>query len=132
MATRQHPIEVIQARTLISRISTAAFLVDTEGTLIFFNESAADLLGVRYRDAGPMKPEEWGTRFEPTDLDGNTIPVEELPLSITLREGTPGHGVLRIRSDQGDERTIEVSTMPLSSEGAMSAALAIFWPVEQG
>jgi PAS domain-containing protein len=132
VAARQHPIELIQARTLISRIATAAFLVDPEGTLIFFNEAAADLLGVRFRDAGPMKPQEWGTRFEPTDLDGRTIPVEDLPLSVTLRDESPGHDILRIRTDQGDERTIEVSTMPLTSEGAMTGALAIFWPVEQG
>ena len=39
MAQAQKPLELILARNLLSSISTPAFLVDAEGTLVFFNEA---------------------------------------------------------------------------------------------
>ena len=40
MAAAQRPLELIQARSLISSLSTAAFLVDNARTLLFYNEAA--------------------------------------------------------------------------------------------
>ena len=95
--TEQHPVELIMARGLVSNLTTAAFLVDAEGVLVFFNERAGELLGVHYEEAGPMAPEEWGGRFSPTDLDGEPMPVEELPLAIALALERPW-ALMKIRS----------------------------------
>jgi PAS domain-containing protein len=57
MAAAQRPIELIQARSLIATLSTAAFLVDEKGTLLYYNAAAAELLGVRFEDAGEMPAE---------------------------------------------------------------------------
>ena len=40
MAAAQRPIELIQARSLISTLTTAAFLVDEAGTLLYYNRGA--------------------------------------------------------------------------------------------
>src|SRR6185503_161023 len=42
------PIERILVRHLGSRLSVPLFLVDTEGTLVFYNEAAEGLLGRRF------------------------------------------------------------------------------------
>src|SRR4051794_2665326 len=75
MAIDQRPVELILARGLMSNLTTPAFLVDTHGTLVFFNDAAGELLGLRYEEAGPMPLPEWGTRFIPLDDQGLQIPV---------------------------------------------------------
>src|SRR5438270_11840536 len=110
--SEQHPVELIMARGLATNLSTAVFLVDADGKLLFFNEAAGELLGVQFEEAGPMAPEEWGARFTPTNENGTPLAVEELPLAIAL-SGRPAHAPMRIRSGRGDVRDIEVSAFPL-------------------
>ena len=127
MAADQHPVEIIMARGMMTNLATPAFLVDPGGRLIFFNDAAGEVLGLTYEEAGPMDPQEWGTRFEPLDLDGNPIPPERLPLSIALSRGRPGHADMRIRSARGEEHRIEVSAFPIVGHGGRRGAMAIFW-----
>jgi PAS domain S-box-containing protein len=124
------PIELIQARGLISKIWTPAFLTDKDGTLVYYNDAAAELLGLSFEEAEGMPIDEWGTRFGPFDSEGNQIPVDELPLTIALRAGRPSHEQFRIRSADGREHEIEVSAIPLTGAGERSGGIAIFWPAE--
>src|SRR4029079_8043538 len=94
------------ARGFVSNLATPAFLVGTDGTLVFYNEAAAELLGVGFEEAGPIPAQEWGTRFEPIGLDGQQLRVEELPLSIALTEGRPAHTAMRIQATTRAERAI--------------------------
>jgi PAS domain-containing protein len=127
VASSQHPVELIMARGFTANLVTPAFLIDRDGTLIFFNESAGDLLGVSFEEAGPMAPEEWGGRFAPTSLDGRDLGLEELPLTIALNEGRPAHSPMRIRAADGEVHEIEVSAFPIVGEGGQHGSLAIFW-----
>jgi PAS domain-containing protein len=124
--TESHPVELIMARGLVSNLTTAAFLVDAAGTLVFFNEPAGELLGIQYEEAGPMSHEEWGGRFAPTNLDGEPLAVGDLPLSIAL-EGRAAHAPLRIRAASGGFYDIEVTAFPLAGRAGQTGALAIFW-----
>lgn len=126
----QKPLELILARNLLTSISTAAFLVDHEGVLLFYNEAAGALLGIPFEDAGRMEPEEWGTRFGPYDSDGKPIPLEQLPLTVALREGRPSHAAFRIHSADGHDHDIEVSALPITADET-SGAMAIFWPANR-
>jgi PAS domain-containing protein len=124
----QRAIELIQARTLLSKLSTPGFLVDEVGQLIYFNDAAGELLGVPFAEAGAMGSDEWGTRFGPFTTDGRHIPVDELPLTIALRRGRSAHSRLVIRSDQGVEHEIEVTAFPVITGDVQRGAIAIFWP----
>ncbi len=130
MSPQRPGIELIQARALMSNLTTAAFLVDNEGTLLFYNEAAEGLLGLRFDDAGPMPPNEWGTRFRPRVPGGAELAVEELPLTIALRQARPGHSPMEITGADGTEHTIEVSALPIISREGQNGAFAIFWPSE--
>ncbi|HSJ17673.1 MAG TPA: hypothetical protein VK920_06240 [Solirubrobacterales bacterium] len=125
----QKPLELILARNLLTSISTAAFLVDHRGVLLFYNEAAGALLGIPFEEAGRMEPDEWGTRFGPFDREGKPIPIDELPLTVALREGRPYHASLRIHSADGHDHDIEVSALPITAEET-SGAIAIFWPTD--
>ena len=127
----QKPLELILARNLLTSLSTAAFLVDHRGVLLFYNEAAGALLGIPFEEAGRMEPDEWGTRFGPFDSAGHPIPLDQLPLTVALREGRPYHASLCIHSADGHDHDIEVSALPITA-GETSGAMAIFWPVDQG
>jgi PAS domain-containing protein len=128
--TDQRPIELILARNLMSSLSTPAFLVDEKGVVVFYNDAAAGLLGVRFEEAGRMPPEEWGSAFGPFDDSGEQVPFDELPLTVALQAGRPAHSNFRIRSLKGVDHDIEVSAFPILTTSGTRGAMAIFWPRE--
>jgi PAS domain-containing protein len=123
----QHPVEIIMARGFVSNLATPAFLVGVDGTLVFYNEAAGELLGVGFEEAGPMPATAWATRFDPVAADGSDLSLEELPLGVALVQGRPAHGTLRIRAATGDQRTIEATAFPIVGHEGQSGAIAIFW-----
>jgi PAS domain-containing protein len=128
----QKPIELILARNLMSSLSTPAFLVDDEGTLVFYNDAAAALLGRRFEEAGKMTPDEWGATWGPLDPEGRAVPVEELPLTIALRQSRPAHARLRIRSLEGTQHSIEAAALPILVTSGSQGAMVFFWPLDEG
>ena len=66
----QKPIELILTRHLASNLAMPIFLVDADGTLIFYNEPAERLLGMRFEETGEMPANEWATKWMPTTVDG--------------------------------------------------------------
>ena len=111
----------------MSNLTTPAFLVDPHGTLVFFNDAAGELLGMRFEEAGLLTLPEWGTRFAPVYDDGRPIPVEDLPLALVLRDERPVHVRLALRSLRDDKRQIEVSAFPIVGNEGVQGAMAIFW-----
>src|SRR5215207_3923056 len=130
MANGQRPLELILARNFLTSLSTPGFLVDQAGILVFYTEAAAAMLGMSFEDAGRMGPEEWGTAFGPFDEDGRQVPLEQLPLTIALRQGRPAHSHFTIRSLKGAEHAIEASALPIRASEGTSGALVFFWPLE--
>ena len=128
MNAAQRPLELILARNLLSSLSTAAFLVDEEGVVVFYNEAAAELLGRRFEECGPMTAEEWSSAHGPFSDDGRPIPFAELDLTRGLMRGRPGHSCFHIRSSEGADHLIETAAMPIVSTGGRRGAMVFFWP----
>ena len=125
------PLEMIEARSLTSRLSTASFLVDREGTLLFFNDAAAELLGVSFEEAGRMEAGTWGTRFKPREPGGRELPVGELPLAVAVQSGRPAYSRMRITGADGTDHDIEVAALPIMGGDSQEGAVAIFWPIHE-
>ena len=115
------------ARGFAANLITPAFLVNPAGTLIFFNEAAGELLGLAFEEMGEVAAEAWGSAFEPMDLDGAPLPIEQVPLSIALAEHRPVHRRMRIRSTHGQVHEIEATAFPVVGVAGQAGALAIFW-----
>jgi PAS domain-containing protein len=121
-------VELILMRQLASYLATPIFLVDTSGTLLYYNEPAERLLGRRYEESGEMRFEEWSTVFAPTALDDSPLAPEALPLSIALRKHRAVHRALKFRGLDGVIRRIGVTAFPLEGQGGRHlGAVAIFW-----
>ena len=124
----QKPLGLILARNFLTSLSTSAFLVDTEGTIIFYNEAAGAMLGISFEEFGRKPAEEWGVQIGPFGAGGEPIPIEELPTTRALRQGRPAHGSFCIHSIQGAEHEIEASALPIVGDGGQDGAMILFWP----
>jgi PAS domain-containing protein len=125
------PIEIILLRELADHLSTAIFVVDPGGDLVYYNEPAEGILGTRFDETGLMPLAEWSTIFKPTNGRGVTIPPEKLPLAITLAEQRPAQGRIWISGLDGVRRRIEIAAIPLKGQwGDELGAVAIFWEQE--
>jgi len=124
----QKPIELILTRHLASSLAMPIFIVDAEGTLVFYNEPAEQVLGMRFEETGEMPASEWTTQWIPTDAAGAPIPPEGLPLSVAVTERRPAHGTFTIHASDGQRRQIEVTAIPLVQPGnTVVGAVAFFW-----
>jgi len=124
----QEPIEIILLRQLASYLILPIWITDAQGNLIYYNEPAEDLLGRRFDVAGEIPAEELAELFVTTDLDGSSIPNEELPLVVALTDHHPAHRVIRIKRFDGATRTIEVTSVPITGQGdRFVGTLNTFW-----
>jgi PAS domain-containing protein len=124
----QREIEVILMRQLASYLAMPIFIVDPDGTLVFYNEPAEKVLGQRFEETGEMSLAEWARADRATDDVGNPVPLEERPLLVALREQRPVHGWLWLRGFDDVRRCIEGTAFPLIGHAGRSlGAVVIFW-----
>jgi PAS domain-containing protein len=129
MSTSEHNLVLILARGLASSIATPLFVVDENGTLVYYNEPAEEILGMTFAEAGEMSPQEWASMFYPEDPQtGDKLSPDQVPLSIALAERRPVHRNVVITGGDEVRRTIAVTAFPLFARtDEFVGALAIFW-----
>lgn len=123
-----HPIEIILNRQLADCLALPAFITDTKGNLIYYNEPAEEVLGKRFEETGEMPVEMWSTIFKQTDESGKSISPDELPLVKTLKNSLPYHKTFWIESLKGKREKISVTSYPIIGRASrFLGAVAIFW-----
>jgi PAS domain-containing protein len=128
----QHNLVLILARAFASRLATAVFLVDADGTVLYYNEAAEHVLGRRYIEGHGMPSEEWSTVFRPRDDQGNPVALEDLPIGVAIIRREPAHGIVTIHGADGVERQIEITSFPLFAHtDDFVGAIAIFWQMSE-
>ncbi len=123
------PLELILARNLVSAITLAAFLVDPEGKLVFFNDAAGELIGRRFDEVGRLPRDQWSSEFGPFDEFGEVVPTHDLPVTVALREALPANGRVHVRA-RGELIEVDVSALPLKTAEGLQGAVVVFWPSE--
>jgi len=128
----QQEIEVILMRQLASYLAMPIVIVNSVGTLLFYNEPAEQLVAMRFEETGEMPEDEWVNALMLTDEYGMPIAPEARPLLIALHERRPAHTTMWSQSRDGVRRHVEVTAFPLISQaGRTLGAVAIFWEVKQ-
>jgi PAS domain S-box-containing protein len=124
----QQPIELILFRQLATNLAVPVFLVDERGDLVFLNEAAEQLLGVRFDDLQEFPFETWTTQFRPRHPNGHPMKTDEIPLAAAVIHRRPTHAAMRILGSDGVDRTIEATAFPLEGgRGRLIGAVAMFW-----
>jgi PAS domain-containing protein len=126
------PVELILARNLISGIHLAAFLIDPDGMLIFFNDAAGELIGRRFEEVGRLRREEWSSQFGPFDEFGKLMPTRDMPMTLALRQGLPAHDRFHINVRDEELVEVDVSALPLATAEGFEGAIVVFWRSDSG
>ena len=127
----QKEIEVILTRQLASYLAMPIIIIDSVGTLLFYNESAEMILGRRFEETGELSADEWVQTLVVTDEQGTPLAPETRPLLIALTEQRPTHCDMWIEGLDHVRRHIEITAFPLIGQaGRHLGAVSIFWEVE--
>ena len=126
------PIQIILLRQLAGYLSVPLLLADPKGDLVFYNEPAEAMLGLRFEETGAMPAKTWTSMFTPIDEQGQPIPPEDLPLMIALATRRPAHKRFYIHGRNGVRRHIEAASIPIVGlQGEFLGATSLFWEIEE-
>jgi PAS domain-containing protein len=119
------PLELILARNLLAEVRLAVLLCDCEGTIVFLNDAAGELLGRRFEELGTLTPEQWEHEFGRSEsFVASGAEVGQL-VTDAARSGTPIGDNVRLRVADGHEIEAGVSVVPLSTIDGFRGAIVL-------
>jgi PAS domain-containing protein len=125
---RQKNLALILARQFAATLAMPMFVADADGRLVFYNESAEQLLGRTFAETGEISAREWTTMLGPETLEGEPFEFEARPTGITIIQRRPAHDRFRVTGFDGRRRVISVTTLPLfAREDEFLGMVSIFW-----
>ncbi len=126
-------VEIILLKQLASCLRIPISLLDPEGNVLFFNEPAESIFGLRFEETDGLDLDEWEALLAPSDASGTPLKDEQRPVLTALRQRVPGHQSFFIRTTGGRRREIEVTGLPLLATGdRFLGAMSIFWERRTG
>ncbi len=124
------PIQIILARQLASGLAMPILIVDTAGTLIYYNEPAEVILDLRLDESGEMSAAEWTGRFALADEERKPIAPEDRPLMMAISEKKPVSRVVWMRCADREWLNVHITAFPLIGDAKQFlGAMMIFWEV---
>jgi PAS domain S-box-containing protein len=131
--TVNRALPLILAREFAANVATPFVVLDSEGTLVYFNERAEKIIGQSYAELGELPEEEWRARFSVERPDGTAVASEDTPTAIARRERKPARDELVYTFLEGKRRTLSVTATPILGRGdELVGVIALFWEVEEG
>lgn len=117
-------------RQWASYIAVPIWIIDPDGNLVYCNEAAEKVTGVKFEEEGDAPLDTYAVRFDVCDLDGTPLMTEDLPIAIALSKQSAAHREMKIQDQTGEWRQIEVTGIPLIGQGGrLLGAMAMFWEV---
>jgi PAS domain-containing protein len=121
-------LPLILARQLGTNLATPMFLIDRNGTLVFYNEAAELLIGRPFAELGEISALEFGKVLHLADCDGSPLRRRDTPAGIAFFEQRPSHKALLATAYDGVRRRVEVTAYPLfGAVHDMHGVLTVFW-----
>ena len=125
----QQSVEMILIRQLAGYLFVPVLIVDATGTVIFYNEPAERILGVRFEETGRIGPEEAARLIELSDDPAAGPDETGRPIETALQQRRPAHA-RRWLLRRGDRvrLQVELTAFPLiDQEERLLGAVAMFW-----
>ena len=105
-------------------------IVDTAGTLIFYNEPAEVILGQRFDETGEITADTWSKLFAIADEERKPIAQEDQPMMLALSERRPFSRTVWMQCGRREWRHMNVTAFPLIGEARQFlGAMMVFWEV---
>ena len=124
----QHEVELILTRQLASCLSVPIVIFGPKGDVLFYNEPAEALLGLRFQETGPLSTDDTDRRVRLTDERGREIARADRPSAVALGRQRPAHAQMWLTAADGTRRQVEVTAFPLLAQaGSLLGAAVMFW-----
>jgi PAS domain-containing protein len=121
-------LPLILARELAANLSTAMFLLDASGTLVYFNDAAEMIIGKPFAELGEISAAEFGEVLQLAEPDGTPLRRRDSPAGVAFIERRPSHRVLLVTGYDGNRRLVEATAYPLFGVGEeMHGVVSVFW-----
>jgi PAS domain-containing protein len=105
-------------------------IVDSEGSLIFYNEPAEAILNQRFEETGDMTAKDWTAIFAVADENRTLLPQAEWPLVIAYTKRQAVSRVVWLRCRDGEWRNVSFTAFPIIGQGGQFlGAMTLFWEV---
>ena len=105
-------------------------IVDTEGTLIFYNEHAEAVLNQRFDETGDMKASEWTALFAVDDVNRKPVATDDWPLVLAYKNRRAVSQIVWLCCRDDAWCNVSFTAFPIIGQnGIFLGALAIFWEV---
>jgi PAS domain-containing protein len=122
------PIQLILARQLASSLAVPILLVDTHGTLVYYNEPAEAILDQRFEETGEMRVDAWSKIFAVEDEFRMPIAQADRPTMLALSERRPFSRTVWMRCGHREWWHVNITAFPLIGEGSQFlGAQMLFW-----
>jgi PAS domain-containing protein len=129
-ATTPKPVQIILARQLAGSLAMPIFLIDPEGTLVFFNEPAEAILGQRFEETGEMPADEWSVLFAIADEERLPIALEARPTMLAITERKPVSRTVWMQCREREWLHVIITAIPLIGEQREFLGVQmIFWEI---
>ena len=124
----QLPIEMILLKQWASLVAVPVWISDGDGGLVYYNEPAEEILGLRFEDAGELSADRVAEIFVICDLDGSPLPDDQVPLVVALTKQVSMHRRLRFLTATKEWREIAVTAIPIiGKENRHLGAMVTMW-----
>jgi PAS domain-containing protein len=121
-------LPLILARELAANLSTAMFLLDAGGTLVYFNDAAELLIGKPFAELGEISAADFGEVLHLAEPDGTRLRRRDTPAGVAFIERRPAHRVLLATGYDGNRRLVESTAYPLlGASDEMHGVVNVFW-----
>ena len=125
---RPKHLVLILVREFASNLATPMLIADAEGTLVYYNDAAEDVIGRPFSEVGELPVDEFTTSFEPRTEDDEPLDPDERPVRIALDQRRAEHQRFTITSRDGLEREVSVTAFPLFAHAdEFVGVVGIFW-----
>lgn len=123
-------MQLILARQLASSLAMPIVIVDAAGVLIYWNEPAELLIGIRFEESGEIPASDWQQQFAVSDEERRLIPKDEWPLVIALTQHQPVSRTIWLGTPAGSWRNLNWTSVPFIAQGGEFLGVqSVFWEV---
>jgi PAS domain-containing protein len=118
----------VLARDLASNLPTPMFLIDANGTMVFYNDATATILGRTFAEVGEIPSAEFGAALDLTTVDGQPILRRDTPAGVAFFQRRPIHQTLMATGYNGRRSAYDATAHPLfGPAGEMQGIVCVFW-----
>lgn len=116
------------AREIAEHVPTPMFVLDAVGTLVYFNDAGATLIGKPFSEIGPIGAVEFAGALRMTTTSGELLRRRDSPAGVAFFQRRPSHQRVIVTGYDGARRTVDTTAYPLLNErGENDGIIAVFW-----